>query len=69
MAYDKAFSMLHNYSKKILSTVSDTESPDSAVLDVEAERVECPLKISTSTPEIENTVLIYQDVAELTTGF
>ena len=49
--------------------MSDTESPDSAVLDVEAERVECPLKTPTSTPEIENTVLIHQDVAELITGF
>ena len=33
------------------SKMSGTESTDSAAFDVEAERVECPLKTPTSTPE------------------
>ena len=48
--------------------MSSTESPDSAAFDIEAERVECPLKTSTSTPEIVNTLLIHPDIVELTTG-
>ena len=46
----------------------DTESPDSAAFDVEAERVECPLKTSTSTPETVSTFLIHPNIVELTIG-
>ena len=48
--------------------MSDTESPDSAAFDVKAERVECPLKTPTLTPEIASTFLIHPDMVELTTG-
>ena len=48
--------------------MSGTESPDNAAFDVEAERVECPLKTPTSTPEIVSTFLIHQDQVELTTA-
>ena len=48
--------------------MSGIESPDSAAFDVEAERVECPLKTPTSIPEIVSTFLIYPDIVELATG-
>ena len=47
--------------------MSGTESPDSAAFDVEAERVECPLKTPTSTPEVASTLLIQPDMVQLTT--
>ena len=45
--------------------MSGTENPDSAAFDVEAERVECPLKTPTSTPEIASTFLIHPDMPDL----
>ena len=48
--------------------MSGTESPDSAAFDVEAERVECTLKTTTSTSEIVSTFLIHSDMVELKTG-
>ena len=48
--------------------MSGTASSDSAAFDVEAERVECPLKAPTSTPEIVRTFLIHSDMVEVTTG-
>ena len=46
----------------------DTESPDSAAFDVEAERVERPLKTPTSTLETISTFLIHRYMVEVTTG-
>ena len=48
--------------------MSGTESPDSAAFDVEAERVECPLKTPTSTREIVSTFLIHPDMPDLKAG-
>ena len=48
--------------------MSGTKSPDSAAFDVEAERVECPLKTPTSTPEIVSTFLIHPDMPDLKAG-
>ena len=48
--------------------MSSTESPDSAAFDAETERVECPFKTPTSTPEIVSAFLTHSDIVELTTG-
>ena len=48
--------------------MSGTESPDSAAFDLEFERVECPLKTPTSSPEIVSIFLIHADMVELTTA-
>ena len=48
--------------------MSGTESHDSADFDVEAERVECPLKTPISTPEIVSPFLINPDIVKLTTS-
>ena len=48
--------------------MSATESPANPAFDVEAERVECPLKNLVSIPASLRTFLIYPDIVELTTG-
>ena len=48
--------------------MSVTESPANPAFDVEAERVECPLKILVQIPASLRTFLIHPDIAELTTG-
>ena len=46
--------------------MSDTESPDSAAFDAEAEWVECPLETPKSTSEIARLFLIHPDIIDLT---
>ena len=46
--------------------MSDIGCPDSTAFDVEAERVEYPLKTPASILEIVSTFLIHSDMAELT---
>ena len=49
--------------------MSDTESPDSAAFDVEAEWAECPVKATKSTPEVISTLLIHSGMVELKIAF
>ena len=48
--------------------MSVTEIPANPAFDVEAERLECPLKILVSIPACLRTFLIHPDIVELTTG-
>ena len=48
--------------------MSVTESSPSTAFDVEAELVECPLKVSVLPLFSQRTVLIHPDIVELTTG-
>ena len=48
--------------------MSVTESPANPAFDVEAECVECPLKILVSTPASLRTFSIHPDIVQLTTG-
>ena len=45
-----------------------SESPTNPAFDVEAERVECPLKISVSVPASLRIFSINLDIADLITG-
>ena len=47
--------------------MSVTESPANPAFDVDAERVECPIKILISIPASLRTFLIHPDIVELTT--
>ena len=48
--------------------MSFTESPGNPAFDVEAERVECPLKFSVSIPVSRRSFLIHPNIVELTTS-
>ena len=66
-AYYKIFAILKNYSNNLILKCQALKAL-SAAFGVEVERVECPLKTPTSTPETVNTFLIHPDMVELTTG-
>ena len=48
--------------------MSVTENPANPAFDVEAERVECPLRILVSIPASLRIFLIHPNIVELTTG-